>query len=66
MEFGIEKCASITIKRGKNISTKGVTLPDGSILQDVKEEEEGYRYLGILEADKIYNKQMKEVTSCNV
>ena len=37
-------------------------MPDGNILQDVKEEE-GYRYLGILEADKIYNKQMKEVTS---
>ena len=62
MEFGIDKCASVTIKRGQKISTKGVTLPDGNILQDVKEEE-GYRYLGILEADKIYNKQMKEVTS---
>ena len=61
MEFGIDKCASVTIRKGKKISTEGVTLPDGSILQDVTEE--GYRYLGILEADKIYNMKMKEVTT---
>ena len=36
-----------------------MTLPDGTVLQEVNEEE--YCYLGILEADKIlYNKQMKE------
>ena len=60
MEFGIDKCASVTIKKGQKISTEGVTLPDGTTLQDVKDE--GYRYLGILEADKICNAKMKEVT----
>ena len=57
MEFGIDKCASNTIRKGKKISTEGVTLPIGSILPDVKEL--GYRYLGILEAVKTYNKTMK-------
>ena len=58
MEFGIDKCVSVTIKKEQKISKEGMTLPDGSILQYVKED--GYCYLEILEADKIYTKQIKK------
>ena len=37
MEFGINKCASVTIKKGQKISTEGVTLPDGTTIHDFKD-----------------------------
>ena len=50
MEFGVEKCAVLIMKRGKFISSEGICLPDGQRIKSV-EKEEGYKYLGVLEAD---------------
>ena len=62
MEFGIAKCATLKMKEGRRVKGIGVTLPTGEVLQDL--EEEGYRYLGILEADTILHTKMKtEVTA---
>lgn len=58
MEFGIEKCATLFIKRGKTTHHQGIELPDGKTLKALKEGE-SYKYLGILEADKIKNTEMK-------
>ena len=54
MEFGIDKCAVVVIKRGKRkkIDYDGVKLPDGQLIRDV--DDQGYKYLGILESDVIY------------
>ena len=61
MEFGLEKCATLKMEKGKRTEGIGVTLPSGEVLKDL--EEDGYRYLGILEADTILNSRMKtEVT----
>ena len=58
MEFGLDKCAVIKMERGKRRSFDGITLPDGGKFDDV--EEGGYKYLGILEADKILHDEMKK------
>ena len=62
MEFGINKCATIVMKRGKIKESKGITLPDGQQIKSL-EEGDGYKYLGILEAENIKSKEMKETTT---
>ena len=53
MEFGIEKCVLLVMKSGKQHLTDGIELPN----QD--NENETYKYLGILEADTIEQVEMK-------
>ena len=57
MEFGISKCAVVTMHRGKKVACTGVELPNGERLADP--EDTGYKYLGILEIDDILVKEMK-------
>ena len=40
MEFGINKCGILIMKRGKVIGTDGIELPDGKLMKDI--EESGY------------------------
>ena len=58
MEFGIQKCGVAVLKKGKLHKSEGIKLPEGKTIKDV--ENEGYKYLGILELDKIKEKEMKE------
>ena len=39
--------------------SEGITLPDDTNIRSLKEGE-GYKYLGVLEADVVLHKQMKE------
>ena len=55
IEFGIDKCAMLVLKRGKITKFDGVSLPDGKV-----KEGTGYKYLGIVQADQIRYTQMKE------
>lgn len=57
MKFGLQKCATLVMKRGKKIEDEGISMPDGQVLQDLGDE--SYKYLGILEADKIKMEEMK-------
>ena len=59
MKFGIEKCAVLILKRGKVTQSEGITLPDDTKIRSLKEGE-GYKYLGVLEADTMLHRQMKE------
>ena len=59
MEFGIQKCGVLVMKRGKLVKSQGIKMSDGSVIKEV--EEDGYKYLGIIEADKIKEGEMKEV-----
>ena len=61
MEFGIEKCASLKLLKGKKVASAGISTPDGATLLDLTEE--GYRYLGILESDQVLHRTMKENTT---
>ena len=59
MEFGIEKCAMLIMKSGKRHMTDGMELPNHDKLRTL-EENETYKYLGILEADTIKQVEMKD------
>ena len=58
MQFGIKKCGVLIMERGKVIRADGIRLPDEQPMKDI--DETGYTYLGILETDKIKEKEMKE------
>ena len=50
IKSGLEKCAAMTMKRGKRVHSDRIALPDGIQLRALGEEE-SYKYLGVLEAD---------------
>ena len=53
MEFHIEKCAMLIIKKmGKRESAEGLELANQECIRKFGEKE-NYKYLGILEADTI-------------
>ena len=58
MKFGIDKCAVLEMERGKLIRSEGIILPDGERMKEV--DEEGYKYLGVLQWDRMMNKEMKK------
>ena len=59
MEFGIEKCAMLVMKSGERHMTYGMELPNQDKIRTL-EENETYKYLGILEADTIKEVEMKD------
>lgn len=62
MEFGIEKCGMLLLKRGKVVSSEEVSLPDWQVTKEI--DDTGYKHLGILEYDKLKEKKIKECI-CN-
>ena len=58
MEFGIQNCGVLVLKRGKIVSSEGEEMPDGERIKKVLKN--GYKYLCILEYNKIKESKMKE------
>ena len=58
MEFGLEKYAVLVLKQGIKVRCEGIVLPDGQMMGEV--DENGYKYLGVLEGADIMQKEMKE------
>ena len=59
MEFGLDKCAKVTFKKGKLTSTENINLGLDTVIQDL-EQDSTYIYLGINEGDRIQLATMKE------
>ena len=57
MQFGIKKCGLVHLKRGKLSKTAGIELVNGEKIKEVNDE--GYKYLGILELDRLKEEEMK-------
>ena len=57
MEFGILKCAMVSLQRGRKTRWEGIQLPNGEEIGEAGAR--GYKYLGILELDKIMCDEMK-------
>lgn len=57
MEFGLDKCAMLEIRKGTKAACEGIDLPDGQRIKEV--DENGYKYLGVLEGASIKTKEMK-------
>ena len=60
MKFGMKKCGILTMERGKVVRCEGIKLPNSVVMKEV--EKEGYKYLGIVELDKIKENEIKEKT----
>ena len=58
MEFGLNKCGVLLMKRGKKVRFDDITLLDEQIIREI--EEEGYKFLGILWVDMMREKEMKK------
>ena len=58
MEFGLPKCGVLIMKRGRIVKNEGISMSDGKMMKNI--EEGGYKYLGILEADGVKHKEMKD------
>ena len=59
MEFGVEKCAVLTMKKGKMINSDGIALPNKTKMKEMKEGD-SYKYLGVIQADGMKHHEMKE------
>ena len=57
MEFGMDKCAVLSVRGGQRVEGRGLELPSGEVMREV--DEEGYKYLGVLQTDVNMNKKMK-------
>ncbi|XP_068749167.1 uncharacterized protein [Montipora capricornis] len=62
MSFGLDKCAVLEMRRGRQVGSSGIELPDDQHIGEIGEE--GYKYLGILQLDQTLNTKMKgKITS---
>ena len=59
MEFGTEKCAILTVKKGKMASSDGIALPNKATMKRLKEGD-SYKYLGVIQADGKKHHERKE------
>ena len=57
-EFSILKCAVVLPQRGKKARWEGIQLPNGEEIGEAGAG--GYKYLGVLELDKIMRQNEKE------
>ena len=63
MSFGLDKCAVLEIRRGRQVGSNGIDLPNDQHIGEIIEEG-GYKYLGILQLDQTLNTKMKgKITS---
>ena len=60
MEFGIDKCATLVLKRREITKFDGASLPYERFMKGLTEVA-GYKHLGILQADQIRYTEMKEI-----
>ena len=59
MNFGIEKCAKVTLKKGKQVASENIKLEENFAVQDLAQEK-NYKYLGVEEGGGISHSKMKE------
>ena len=58
MEFDREKCAMLVMEKGKTVRSVVTELPNGKVIKSLQEGE-SYKYLGVLEADKLLKEKMQ-------
>uniref|UniRef100_A0A803T202 Reverse transcriptase domain-containing protein n=1 Tax=Anolis carolinensis TaxID=28377 RepID=A0A803T202_ANOCA len=61
MEFGLDKCSTVVLKKGKIIESEGINMPNGQTIKC--HQPEAYKYLGILQLDNIKHEHVKTVVS---
>ena len=59
IEFGVEKCAVLAIKKGKMANSDGIALPNETTTKGLKEGD-SFKYLRVIQADVMKHHEMKE------
>ena len=59
MEFGVENCAVLTMKKGKMANSDGLALPNKTTMKGLKEGD-SYKYLEVIQADGMKHREMNE------
>ena len=59
MEFGVENCAVLTMKKEKMTNSDGIVLPNKTTIKGLKEGD-SYKYLGVIQADGMEHHDTKE------
>jgi hypothetical protein len=59
MDFGLDRCAKITFKRGKLTHSQNLVIDINREIREL-EQVKTYKYLGIVEVEGIQYQQMKE------
>ena len=59
MEFGLDKCAKLTIRKGKYFGAGAVELDDGVEIGEIADGQT-YKYLGIEESTNVEHQRMRE------
>jgi len=59
MQFGLDKCAKATFKRGKLTQTSDLQLDINTVIKEL-DHENAYKYLGVNEGNGIQHSKMKE------
>ena len=59
-DLGLDKCSVLTIKAGKECTTKGVKITDKKIIEELKEGK-FYEYLGMSQRADCEDKEIKDV-----
>ena len=62
MQFGIDKCVTLGLQRGKVVKSEGIDLQVGKKIESL-EEDQSYKYLGALELKKILTDKMETTVS---
>ena len=57
MKFGISKCATLVMKRGRKVEEDRIQMPGGIAIEDLADK--AHKYIGELESDKIKMEKMK-------
>ena len=62
MTFGLDKCAKVTLRKGKTVAGSDLQLPSGGVIRDIGSGG-AYKYLGIEENSVVEHSRMKEKTT---
>ena len=58
MELGLDKCAKVTFKRSKKVSSENIPLMDNIVIQELQQGDT-YTYLGVVEGGGVEHHGMK-------
>ena len=59
MDFGMEKCAVLTMKKRNMANSDRIVLPNKTTMKGLKEGD-SYKYLGVIQVDGTKHHEMKE------
>ena len=65
IEFGLEKCAIASFKKGRLTSTGNIVIDKDTEIQELDQEGVN-KYLGVVESDGIQHSKMKEKIRKNI